>query len=109
MAIAFPGAVGFGAEATGGGQDVTATIYAVSKFEENDAGNSDDGLTGSLRDALLQDATSRIINFNRGGTIELASRLTVDSSGANDYGNVTIAGESAPLIVTGKQGIPQRA
>jgi pectate lyase len=74
---AFPGAAGFGAEASGGrgGEVVYVTTLA------------DDG-PGSLRDAVRQGR--RTILFQLSGTIELQSPLVVGVS------DVTIAGQSAP-------------
>ena len=73
---AFPGAMGFGAGATGGrgGPD-----YHVANL--NDAG------PGSFRDAVS--AGPRTIVFDVNGTITLKSTVTVHS-------DITISGESAP-------------
>jgi len=74
--IAFPGAEGFGAMATGGrgGEIVHVT-------NTNDAG------PGSLRDAVS--AEKRIVVFDVGGVIKLKSPLSISS-------NITLAGQSAP-------------
>lgn len=74
--LAFPGAVGFGATATGG---TGGTVYTVTNL--NDSG------TGSFRDAVSQ--SHRIIEFAVGGYIQLASPVSVSSY-------LTIEGQTAP-------------
>ena len=74
--LAFPGAVGYGAYATGGR---SGTVYHVTNL-------SDSG-SGSFRDAVSQ--PNRIVVFDVGGYINLASVVPV----AN---NITIAGQTAP-------------
>ncbi|HEY1717905.1 MAG TPA: autotransporter-associated beta strand repeat-containing protein [Verrucomicrobiae bacterium] len=73
---AFPGAQGFGANATGGRG---GTVYHVTTL-------ADSG-TGSFRDAVSQ--ANRIIIFDVGGYINLNSAVSC----AN---NLTIAGQTAP-------------
>jgi autotransporter-associated beta strand protein len=73
---AFPEAEGFGANATGGRG---GTIYHVTNL--NDSG------PGSFRDAVS--AGNRIVVFDVGGWIELASPVSVQD-------NITIAGQTAP-------------
>jgi hypothetical protein len=73
---AFPGAVGFGAVATGGRG---GSVYHVTNL--NDSG------TGSFRDAVS--AGHRIVVFDVGGYVQLSSAVSVKS-------NLTIAGQTAP-------------
>ena len=81
-ALAFPGAEGFGANATGGSKDYPVT-------------NLDDSGPGSFRDAVS--APGRNIVFKVSGTIKLKSECSIDS-------NTTIDGTTAPspgITVTG--------
>ncbi|HTS18895.1 MAG TPA: autotransporter-associated beta strand repeat-containing protein [Verrucomicrobiae bacterium] len=73
---AFPGALGFGANATGGR---SAAVYHVTSLADSGS--------GTFRDAVS--ANNRIVVFDVGGYIQLASPVSV----AND---ITIAGQTAP-------------
>lgn len=73
---AFPGAVGFGAVATGGRM---GSVYHVTTLA--DSGK------GSFRDAVS--VGNRIVVFDVGGYIKLSSAVAVKS-------NLTIAGQTAP-------------
>ena len=73
---AFPGAEGFGANATGGRG---GSVYVVTNL--NDSG------AGSFRDAVSQ--PNRTVVFAVGGIIRISSRVVVRE-------NITIAGQTAP-------------
>jgi fibronectin type 3 domain-containing protein len=73
---AFPGAQGFGANATGGR---AGSVYHVTTL-------ADSG-TGSFRDAVSQ--PNRIVVFDVGGYVTLSSEVAIQS-------NITIAGQTAP-------------
>jgi hypothetical protein len=73
---AFSGAVGFGANATGGG---SSPVYYVTNL--NDSG------AGSFRDAVSE--SNRVVEFKVGGYITLSSAVSVAS-------DITIWGETAP-------------
>jgi hypothetical protein len=74
--LAFPGAVGFGAQATGGRG---GTIYHVTNLNNSGA--------GSFRDAVS--TGNRIVVFDVGGYIVLSSPVSVAS-------NITVEGQTAP-------------
>lgn len=75
--MAFPGALGYGANATGGRG---GTVYHVTSL-------ADDGSPGTFRAAVSQG--NRIIVFDVGGYINLGSAVAAAS-------NLTIAGQTAP-------------
>lgn len=75
--LAFPGAEGYGADASGGRG---GEVYEVT--------NLDDEGPGSFRDAVSQ--PNRIVVFRVSGIIDLKSRLQISAS------NLTIAGQTAP-------------
>ncbi len=75
--MAFPGALGYGANATGGRG---GTVYHVTSL-------ADDGSPGTFRAAVSQG--NRIVVFDVGGYINLGSAVAAAS-------NLTIAGQTAP-------------
>ena len=86
--IAFPGAEGAGAFATGGRGTATVptTVYEVTNL-------NDDNLPGSFRYAVTNNspvALYRTIVFRISGTIHLNSALAINRA------NTTIAGQTAP-------------
>ena len=80
---AFPGAVGFGAAATGGRG---GTVYHVR--------NLYDSGPGSFRDAVSQ--PNRIVVFDVGGFTLLPSTNRTVNAGIQIQNNTTIAGQTAP-------------
>lgn len=74
--LAFPEALGFGAQVTGGRD---GTVYHVTNL-------NDDG-AGSFRDAVSQG--NRIVVFDVGGIINIKTAVSIKS-------NITIAGQTAP-------------
>jgi pectate lyase len=74
--VAFPGAEGFGALATGGRGGTTVHVINL-----NDSG------PGSFRDAVS--AEKRVVIFDVGGVIHIKSPLSIAS-------DITLAGQSAP-------------
>jgi hypothetical protein len=82
--LAFPGAVGFGSNATGGGSNA---VYYVTTL--NDSGS------GSFRDAVSKG--NRVVDFKVSGYIDLSSVVSVSS-------NLTINGQTAPGSGVGVMG-----
>jgi hypothetical protein len=76
VALAFPGALGFGRNASGGRG---GAVYHVKTL--------DDAGPGSFRDAVSQ--SHRIVIFDVGGYVNLSSAVSVKS-------DITIAGQTAP-------------
>jgi pectate lyase len=74
--IAFPGAEGFGATATGGRG---GTVYHVINLNDSGPGSFRDGVSGPKRTVV----------FDVGGVIKINSRVSVKSK-------ITIAGQTAP-------------
>lgn len=85
-AIAFPGAVGFGANATGGTGGTECVVTTL-----------DDSGSGSFRDCVSE--SGRIVTFNVSGYIQLesavslSSDLTINGTTAPDPGIGVMAGE----------------
>jgi hypothetical protein len=97
---AFPGAEGFGAGATGGRGGKVLHVTTL-----RDYGGREEPIEGSLRWALAEVKGPRIVVFDVGGVIDLKGPLTVPSRrfkdrNPEDYGDYTIAGQTAPGGIT---------
>ncbi len=88
--LAFPGAVGFGRNATGGrGGDV----YVVTKTD-------DDGSSGTLRHAVTSATGARHVVFNVAGNIFLTNSLIFNKSNMSIWGQ-TAPGDSGGIRIIG--------
>lgn len=89
--LAFPGAVGQGARATGGrGGDV----YHVTNLRDYNSQQGEKKILGSFRHAIRSAAGPRTIVFDVSGAIALSSTLEILKS------NLTIAGQTSPEGIT---------
>jgi hypothetical protein len=84
--LAFPGAEGFGAHATGGR---AGRVYAVTTLEDYDPKKKQKPIVGSLR-AAVSTSGPRTIVFRVSGVIELKAPLVITEP------RLTIAGQTAP-------------
>ncbi len=94
--VAFPGALGFGAYATGGRN---GTVFHVTTLTDTYPTIT----PGSFRDAISH--SSRTVVFDVGGTINLVAAISVNS-------NITIAGQTAPggiCFNAGEMGFSDRS
>ena len=83
--LAFPEALGFGANVTGGR---AGTVYHVTNLNDDGAGSFRDAVSqGNFRDAVSQG--NRIVVFDVGGIINIKTAVSIKS-------NITIAGQTAP-------------
>lgn len=85
-ALAFPGAQGGGAYATGGRGGVVVHVTTLEDARDKTTGQP---ALGTLRKAVQMDG-KRTIVFDVSGTIHLEKQLNIES------GDVTIAGQTAP-------------
>jgi hypothetical protein len=91
--VAFPGAEGAGANATGGRG---GRVVHVTTLE--DSGDRNNPLPGSLRDALMQQGP-RVIVFDVGGVIKMPKGKWAAMMHVGD-GDFTLAGQTAPGGIT---------
>ena len=84
--LAFPGAQGGAAYATGGREGVVVHVTTLEDARDKTTGQP---ALGTLRKAVQMDGTRTIV-FDVSGTIHLERQLEIES------GNVTIAGQTAP-------------
>lgn len=88
--VAFPGAVGQGAAASGGRG---GEVYHVTNLLDYDS--DEPTIVGSLRHAITTAiGVPRTIVFDVGGAIQLSRRLNIDKT------NLTIAGQTSPSGIT---------
>jgi len=93
----FPGATGYGTDTRAGRDAVNDQnhIYKVTTLDDSSIGNP---VVGSLRYGVEKVIGPRVIVFEVSGVIELQKDIMIRAtSGSNDHGFLTIAGQTAPF------------